>query len=107
MQPASTVTYSRDDDESRAQSDDETTKQSSDDVTEVSEQSSAPSSDRTPTDLPVESASAPYMSSNEYRQWLIDERAQIWDKFADLNPGWKPKSDDESSEDSCVTRQDA
>ena len=92
--PASTVTYSRDDDESRSQSDDERSQQSSDGKTVVAEQESVPSPDRTPADMPEESTSAS-MSSSEYRQWLIEERAQIWDKFAELNPGWKPKSDDE------------
>ena len=105
--PASAVTYSRNKGESRAPSDDETSKQSSDDGAEVAERSLAPSLDRTPTDLPVESTSASYMSSNEYQQWLIDERAQFWDKFSELNLGWQPKSDGESNEDLWVTRRAA
>ena len=99
--PPSTVTYSRDDDdESMSQVSDCKTiiadpDPSSDGKTVITEPESVPSPDRTPGDeMPEESTSAS-MSSEEYRQWLIEERARIWDKFATLNPGWKPKSDDE------------
>ena len=106
VRPESTVTYSRDEGESRAQSDDEGSPISVDD-TEVAERSLAPSPERanpegstSPDRTPEDLDSASYMSSNTYRQWLIDTRAQIWDKFSELNPGWQPRSDGESSDDS-------
>jgi hypothetical protein len=111
--PESTVTYSRDEDESEVQSDGEgddkksLASQVSIDETEDAARSAAPTPERPDPEEQGESSSPLGMESPEseskfwddpYQKWLIEERAQIWNNFAGMNPGWQPKLDDEESD---------
>ena len=111
--PESTVTYSRDEDESEEQSDGEgddkesLASQVSIDETEDAARSAAPTPERTDPEEQGESSSPLGMESPEsgskladdpYQEWLIEARAQIWDNFAGMNPGWQPSLDGEESD---------
>ena len=111
--PESTVTYSRDEGESGEQSDGEgddkesLASQVSVDETEVAARSAAPSPERIDSEEQGESSSPLGMESPEsgsklsdgaYQEWLIEARAQIWNNFAGMNPGWQPSLDGEESD---------
>jgi hypothetical protein len=111
--PESTVTYSRDEGESRVQSDGEgddegsLASQVSVDETEYAARSAAPSPERMDPEEQGESSSplgmedpdsGSNLSDDAYEEWLIEARAKIWDNFAGLNPGWQPSPDGEESD---------